>query len=201
MMDKIIVNLTSILLSGTGFFVVFTKFNVPELRSSFYGQNPFMIKADQIDNVTTWIFTGLAIIGLLIQVLKEIFGMSIPDRIHTVRYYIFFFIIGVFAMVWLTWGFSSVSKLIARQIWLPKIINSHSESFSKALFIVEHDGWREDQIRNKDTLKDSERYKNANYESVERSLKQIERLLDLPKNEDDFSKRIEKLKHYFKSNQ
>lgn len=197
MIDRVLINLASILISGTGVFVVLTKFNVPELRSSFYGQNPFMIKAGPIDNVTTWVFTSLALIGLLLQAAKEVFGDSIPDSLHSARYYLCFFVIGVFAMVWLVWGLSAISRLIARPFWLPKVLKSQREVFSKAVFITEHNGWREDQLDKKDSLQDPERFRTANYESVETSLRQIEKLLDLPQRTEDFSERINQLKPYF----
>lgn len=198
MMDRVLINLASILISGTSVFVLFTKFNVPELRSSFYGQNPFMIKAGPINNVITWMFTSLAIIGLLLQAAKEIFGDNIPDRLHSVRYYLCFFVIGLFAMVWLVWGLSAVSRLIARPLWLPKVLKSQREVFSKAVFIADHDGWREDQLDKKESFQNPDHYRNANYESVEKSLRQIEKLLDISQRTGNFSERIDQLKQLFR---
>lgn len=197
-MDRVLINLASILITGTGIFVVFTKFNVPELRSSFFGRNPFMIKAGPIDNVTSWVFTSLAIIGLLLQAAKEVFGENIPGRLHSVGYYLCFFVIGVFAMVWLVWGLSAVSRLIARPFWLPKVIESQREVFSKAVFIAEHNGLRENQIDKKDSLADPEHFTKANYQQAEKYLSQIEKLLDLPRHACDFASRIERLQPYFR---
>lgn len=81
-MDKTIINLLTILVSGSGLFVVLTKFNVPELNMLFLGENPYALKRDIIDNVMTWTFTSLALFGLLFQVAGEIFGRDVPERIH-----------------------------------------------------------------------------------------------------------------------
>jgi hypothetical protein len=86
MMDRTLLNLTTILISGAGLFAVLTKFSVPELRMAFFGENPFAIKREQIEFVMTWIFTSLAISGLLVQVFKEILGNEIPERLHNFKF-------------------------------------------------------------------------------------------------------------------
>ena len=67
-MDKTSLNLISIVLGGVGLFVVLTKFSVPELHATFLGSNPFAAKRDTIESVMTWLFTGLTLLGLLVQV-------------------------------------------------------------------------------------------------------------------------------------
>lgn len=199
MIDQILINLTSLLVSGTGIFVVFTKFNVPELRASYLGQNPYMIKAEQIGYVTTWVFTILAIIGLLFQAAKEILGDSIPDQLHSTQYYSIYFFVGLFLMICIVWILSKLCNLIARPIWLPKVIESQRESFDIAVSIIENDGWRKDQLAEKDSIKESEKHRIANFKTVQKNLSQIEKLLDLPQKESDFSNRIKLIKLYFKS--
>jgi hypothetical protein len=72
MLDETLLNLTTILVSGAGLFAVLTKFSVPELRMRFFDENPFEIKREEIDLVTTWILTLLALVGLILQAFKEI---------------------------------------------------------------------------------------------------------------------------------
>ena len=197
-MDIILINLTSLLLSGTGIFVVFTKFNVPELRSSYFGQNPFMIKSGPIENVTTWVFTILAIIGLVFQAAKEILGDSIPERLHSTRYYSVFFFVGLFAMVVLVWGLSALCSMIARPIWLPKVVKSQREVFEITDSIIANNGWRDDQLANKDSLKNPEKYRTANFETVEKHLSQLERLFDLrKKKKGNYTDRIQLIRPFF----
>lgn len=73
-MDKTIINILTFLISGSGFFMALTKFNVPQLNQTFLGTNPFLIKRDKIDSVMTGVFTLLAISGLLLQLYSEIWG-------------------------------------------------------------------------------------------------------------------------------
>jgi len=60
-LDKTIINLATILISGTGLFVVLTKFNVPELNMSFVGGNPYAVKRDIIEGVMSFVFTYLTL--------------------------------------------------------------------------------------------------------------------------------------------
>ena len=100
-MDRTILNLLSLTSGGSGLFVVLTKFNVPELNMSFFGENPFAIKRDAIDNVMTWIFTCLALLGVVLQICGEIWSDRFPERQHQIRFYAWFAlgsVAGVIAM-------------------------------------------------------------------------------------------------------
>jgi hypothetical protein len=119
---------------------------------TYFNQNPFALKKDAIDSVMTWLFTSLALIGLVIQVFKEIFGGEIADRLHRPKIYLLFFLVGLVAMVWAVWLLSSCGKWIAKRNWFPEMIKIHREMFESSLFIVEHGGWREEQLPTKDTV-------------------------------------------------
>jgi hypothetical protein len=67
--------------------------SVPELRMSFFGENPFAIKRDTIDSVMTWSFTLLAISGLVVQGFKEILEANSPIRLHKAKVYLLFFLL------------------------------------------------------------------------------------------------------------
>lgn len=82
-MDKTSLNLISIVLGGVGLFVVLTKFSVPELHATFLRSNPFAVKRDIIESVMTWLFTGLTLLGLLVQVGVAIWSNRIGERVHT----------------------------------------------------------------------------------------------------------------------
>src|SRR6266513_6422730 len=93
-MDRIILDLISIVLGGIGLLVVLTKFNVPELNATFIGSNPFAVKRDIINSTMTWLFTALTLLGLLVQVGVAIWGNNIEQRVHTPRFYAVF-VVGV----------------------------------------------------------------------------------------------------------
>ena len=81
-MDKTSINLLTILIAGAGLFGALVKFYSPEVNYSFFGENPFLVKRDIIENTMSWIFTLLALSGLLFQAYKEIWGVKIKKTIH-----------------------------------------------------------------------------------------------------------------------
>ena len=196
-MDKTLINLLSILIGGAGLFAVLTKFSVPDLNMTFLGENPFAVKRDSIDKVMTWMFMGLALAGVLIQVLRLIFDDRLAERLHGPWFYALAAVAGVFAVAALVIGLAFTGNKIAKAFWLPKIIESQRELFQSSAFIVEHDGWREDQIPVRQDLQNKEFYRQKNYETVNNRLGQIERLLDLPNSSGDLTERLKKLGPYF----
>jgi hypothetical protein len=196
-MDRTILNLLSLIIGGSGVFVVLTKFNVPELNMSFFGENPFSIKRDAIDNVMTWIFTGLALVGLLLQIFGEIWSDRFPGRQYTIRFYAWFSLASLLAVVAVVFVLTAIGNRIAKRTWLPVIVSKMTEAYTQSRFIVEHDGWRADQLNVKDTLADPTSYLRANFETAENRVAQIEKLLDLPYDGDELKLRVERLKPYF----
>ena len=196
-MDKTLVNLISILVTGSGLFAVLTKFNVPELSGTFWGHNPFMIKRDAIDTTMTWIFASLALFGLLAQVFAEIVGDALPDRLYTSSSYVVFFIGGLVCTTLLVFLLGSIGKRLARRKWFPRIIESNTEGFRSIQSILANDGWREDQLAHKDSIPDPENYRKKNLEQASQRLAQIEKLLELSNVSDDLEPRIRRLRPYF----
>ena len=190
-------NLLSLFLGGTGIFVVFTKFNVPELNMSFFGENPFAIKRDTINFVMTWIFTLLALGGIFIQVILQIMGEQVPERLHGLMHYVYFSGSLLVAMTVLVIGLSTFGNWYARRTWLPEVVSKTKESYMQAEIIIANDGWRQDQLVVKDTLQDKERYRKANFDNTEKHITQIERLFELPESTTNLESRIDRLKPYF----
>lgn len=184
-------------LGGTGLFVVLTKFNVPELNMSFFGTNPFAIKRDEIESVMTWLFTALALVALLVQVGMVIFDDQIEERLHTTYFYIFVLIGSLAVAGVLVLLLTVVGNKLARDRWLPKIVESQMELYETAKFIIEHDGWRKDQLLGKDTIADPNRFRSANRQTAEKHCEQIEKLLDISPDTNDLSQRLMRLKSYF----
>lgn len=198
MIDKAILNLLTILMTGSGLFAVLTKFKVPELNMMFLGENPYAVKRDIIDSTMTWVFTSLVLIGLLIQVFREILGQSMPERLYTTKFYLLFFAACFVLMSLSLFLLAGLGNWIAKKSWLPAIIESQKEIFHSSLFIVEHDGWREDQLHIKDKLANPEQYRVTNLKTAEERISQIEKLLDLVKTSDDLHARTQQLKPFFR---
>lgn len=164
---------------------------------TFLGENPFAIKRDAIDNVMTWIFTGLALIGLLLQIFGEIWSDRLPSRQYTIRFYAWFSVASLLAVIAIMFVLTAIGNRIAKRTWLPVIVAKMTDMYTQARFIIEHDGWRADQLSVKDTLPDPTTYRRANFDTTKGRVTQIEKLLDLPSNIVELKLRMERLKPYF----
>ena len=192
------VSLLAILVGGAGLFTVLSKFNVPELNVAFYGQNPFAVKHDVIDGVITWVFTLMAVTGLVLQAGAEIAGDRLPDRRHRKpAFYLRFFAVGVVAMVAIVWLLTAASYRVAKSYWWPEIIVLQREAFKAAEFVVQNQGWREDQLPIKERLQDAEKHRQANLDQAKERINQIERLLELEPLSEDLRARIVRLQPFF----
>jgi hypothetical protein len=196
-MDKTFLNLISIVLGGVGLFVVLTKFSVPELHATFLGSNPFAVKRDIIESVMTWVFTGLTLLGLLVQVGVAIWGNDLAERVHTTRFYVVLFVVMLALGVALVPLLTSVGNRLARRSWFPQAVQSQKEVYKAASFVIEHDGWRKDQLAVKGTLPDPEPYRTANLETATRQIEQMEKLLEVPSRSTGLRTRLDAIKPFF----
>jgi len=196
-MDKTLINILTLLISGSGFFVALTKFNVPQVNQSFLGTNPFLIKRDKIDSVMTWTFTLLAISGLLLQFYAEILGENIQSRLYTQHFYIIFTACSVVVVVAIAFALTKIGRVIARRILQPILVENQKEAFEKAKFIVENDGWTKEQFPHKDTYKGPENYIEKNVNQAKEYIEQIEDLLDLKCGNLTIKQRVKELDPYF----
>ncbi|MBI2366915.1 MAG: hypothetical protein HYV01_18225, partial [Deltaproteobacteria bacterium] len=92
---------------------------------------------------------------------------------------------------------TAIGNRIAKHTWLPVIVAKMTEAYTQSHFIVEHDGWRPDQLNVKDTLGDPTSYRRTNFATAENRVAQIEKLLDLPSGGLDLKLRVERLRPYF----
>ncbi len=198
-MDRTVINLTSLLLGGAGIFAVLTEYSVRELRKTYWGENPFAIKAEVIKGLTTSLFVALAVVATLLQAMAEIVGDRLPERRHGLPAYVLFFLVGVALDVGIVRGLAWLGRKLARRRWWPEVIKSQSAAFVAARAIVLNDGWRDDQLELKDKLDDQQKYREANWEAAERSIAQIERLLELPPRGEHAKARLARLAVYFAS--
>lgn len=196
-MDKTSINLISIVLGGTGLFVVLTKFSVPELNMTFFGTNPFAIKRDAIESVMAWIFTAMALVALLIQVAAAIWSDQIEERTHTTPFYIVLFVVSLAVAVALVALLTGIGNRVAQRSWVPQIVENQMEIYRAARFVIENDGWREDQLPVRATLADPERYRTTNLEAAARQIEQIEKLFDVTPSSTDLRARLAEISTYF----
>ena len=55
----------------------------PELNTTFFGSNPFIVKRDAIESMMTWLFTVLTLLGLLLQVFVAVWDDRIEERVRS----------------------------------------------------------------------------------------------------------------------
>lgn len=199
MIDRAVLNIVSLVLSGVGLFVVLTKFNVPELRTTYFDANPYAEKAETIDKVMTVIFTTLTLIGIILQLACEIWSQSIPSERYPSLFYLLIFVFVLCATIVLSIILTYVGKRVARSVWFPRAIQQVTEQYVSARFIVEHDGWREDQLAIKDnaTINNRLQCRETNFKTAQERIVNIETLLDLPHYDGDLIARLDRLQPYF----
>jgi hypothetical protein len=194
MIDKTLLNISSIIIGTAGLYSVLTKFSVPQLNSAFWGINPYAVKRDIIDGVMTTIFTLFTLTGLFVQAILFIFESSFKDRIYNTSFYLLYFVIGIVIVTLIVFLLAKIGKIIAEKRWRPIIIENQREIFERSFSIVENNGLNEEQFG----WPDRERYSQQNLEGIDGNITQIEELLELPNKLIDRKERIKQLEGYFK---
>lgn len=197
--DKTILNILSGFIVGAGLFAVLTKYKVPEINYSFYGNNPFAIKRDIIDGVLVWYFTIFALSGLILRLISLVCDNNIlHERKYNTKFYLRFSIVMLFLIFLCVPTIGNFGRYTAKRKWFPMIIQNQKEIFLQSKHIIEHDGLSEDQIKQKNLLGDVEKYRRINYESTEKKISQIEKLLEVKKRFTQLEDRIKYLERYYK---
>lgn len=192
--DKTSLNLISIVLGGTGLFVVLTKFSVPELNASFFEMNPFAIKRDVIESVMTRIFTLLTTFGLLVQVVVAIVDGRLKERVHGTRFYTLLFVVVLAMAAALVPLLTAIGRRVARGSWLPQIVENQKELYAAARFVIEHDG---DQLPIRAPPVDPADHRAANLKNAALQVEQIEKLFDITNDPRDLKARLDRIRPYF----
>ena len=129
-MDQTIINIISTVLGIASLFIVITGYNVPELRRSFYGGNIFAEKRNIIENTMTAIFTWVAFLSFWGLIINDVYGGSIPERLHNSGgYWAIFGLISLITLLIILvltfWG-----KKIAKRKWMPIGIEAYGKENS-----------------------------------------------------------------------
>ncbi len=66
----------------------------------------------------SWIFTLLALSGLLFQAYKEIWGVKIKETIHSINFYLKLFSVGLVVMIIVVLSLTWVGSKIAKENYL-----------------------------------------------------------------------------------
>jgi hypothetical protein len=199
MIDKTSINISCLIISGAGLLVVLTEYYSPEVNMTFMGENPFAIKRYEINNVMTWIFACFALLGIFIQTLAEIFGKLVPERKHTIYFYLLY-VLGILILVIVAIQLlAGLGYRIARNKWQPLIVDNQREIYLTSKYIIEHDGLTKGQFLNRDKLSENalERRQKDNYEITRERLMRIKKLFDIEDESNDLQESISNLRPFF----
>lgn len=205
LLDKTILNMISLLMSGAGAFSVLSQFYLPkepiELHKTYLDSNPFAIKHSHqmsVKTLTDNLFIGMAALGLFIQIPLIIYDDEFKKISMERNYYwlIFVILFSLITLLVITVSYFARSK--SKKKWFPEIIRSQRQVFEQAKDILIHDGWRTDQLDKKTKVPDPERYRKANFETAEEYILQIENLFEIKnKGKKNLTERFQKIQKYF----
>src|SRR5574341_2432167 len=119
-MDKTILSLATILISGAGIIGSLISYEPPELNATYLVFNPFAYKKSEIDKLLKRAFVYLALFGLVIQA-YPFFCAGLPDHKYTLNCYLLFFVVGVVVMAGIAIGIRKLCIARARKSWLPEL--------------------------------------------------------------------------------
>lgn len=193
MLDKTLINLSSLIISGAGLYSALTKYSVPQLNNAFWGLNPFAVKRDIIDSVMTTIFTLLTMIGLILQAFLFVFEDRISERQYDVVFYLWYLAIGAIFISIIVWLLSLFGKWLARCKWKPVIVESQYELYLWTLKVIENGGIYE-EVKNANR----EEIIFSNYKTADERMEQFESLFEIKQKSEDRIIRINKIGKYFK---
>lgn len=87
-----------------------------------------------------WIFSIIALAGLVIQSYSIIYGNSIPERVHETSFNFMSFILGIIIVILFVYLSGIAGNYIAKQKWLPIILEKQFELYDISKQITENDG-------------------------------------------------------------
>lgn len=204
-LDKTLLDLIGVLVTGIGIYAVFTKYSVPglndpELSHTFFGSNPFASKRDIIEQVVTKFYTWVAMFGFALQGFSIVIGNGVTqERIHASTTYLIFFIAGAITAWPITRGIAFFARLVAKRYWLPDVVRGQYELYDKVCDILANDGLRTDEAKHVHQHKPgyTDHRKKENLAEVDGLLRQIEKLLELKSTQGANSERLARIKIYF----
>lgn len=199
--DRTIVNIVSILVGAAGLFTVLTEFNVPELHITFFDRNPFAEKRAVIASTQSWVFTGLTLLGLVIQMWAQVAGSQLEERVHEAATYWKICASGIAVLALAVWGLSQLGYALARPKWEPLAVEFQREAFTRAAFVVANEGWTPEHLAQRAQIVregNAPRYTKGNLENAERDVGYMEKLLEVEP-AGTLAQRITRLRVFFEN--
>ena len=193
MIDKTIVQIVSIVIASTGLFAALSRYHSREARQAFWGDSPFILKKEMIDGVLSLCYASWTLVGFIIQWILVIFNPNMPIRIYRLLDYILLSVTIVVCSIIVIKILSRIGYWIARPKWKYDAIKQMRANYLNAKYIVEHDGWREDQYDQREHISNAQDVININYKEAKETIERQLKLYDIKVVSLDLYEQIEKL--------
>jgi hypothetical protein len=194
--DKVILETIILLAIGLSLYAVLTRAYEQGVNDPLYGTDLFALKKEAVDKYNTYLFSGLALAGFILQVAVTFNRGKIKNKIYSGKVYFVVFISGVAVFSFLSSGMVWLGTRLAKQEWLPRVIATQVDIYQVAKRIIINRGLRDDQLRLTDK-RALQAVKNINFALVGKYLKQMDGVLELEEGSGDYNSRIRRLERYF----
>lgn len=191
-LDRTTLNIASLVLGAIGLAVALTAYNAPEVNRAYLGVNPFAVKRDIISNRMTYLFTGAAVMAVIIQVAMAVFDL--PDRIHPTAFYAWLSVACLAASIILAFALRRIGLFWARKAWFPQIIELQRDVYRSVAEVIENGGARIAQLR-AGNVTDHDR--ESNLATARQRLEQLENLFEVPLTTINLDDRLDAIRPYF----
>ena len=194
--DKVILEMAVLLCAGIGLYAVITKSYVQGINAPLYGVDILAIKKEVIDKFNSYIFLGLALVGLAIQLAIILAGEKIKKSLYSFPVYFIIFLSGVAIFSFLTAGLVWTGAKLARRVWLPQVVEQERGIYLYTKRLIANKGVRDDQRQITDPRLQF-KLKCVNFDIAGKYLRQMDETLELDEGSGDFTSRIRRLAVYF----
>lgn len=138
--DEVSLSIVALVVSSMAIFAGLLQAGGPALARSYYGDNPFTIKAAAINRYIEGVFVVVGLMGVFLQTAVYAFGDRIPDRRHSAAFYVGVFLATFVAMLGVLFLARGLAAILARKAWYPQLREAQSALYRKVAFAAEHSG-------------------------------------------------------------
>lgn len=182
--------------AGIGLYAVITRSYAQGINAPLYGVDLLAIKKDVIDKFNSYIFLGLAMVGLVIQLAIVILGEKIKKSLYSLPVYFIIFMSSLAVFGFLTAGLVWTGAKLAKRVWLPQVVEQERGIYLYTKKLIANKGLRDEQLGITDP-KLQFKLKCLNFDIAGKYLRQMDGTLELGEGSGDFNSRIRRLAVYF----
>lgn len=138
--DETGLSIVALVVSSMAIFAGLVQAGGPKLTSSFYGENPFSIKAAAINYYLERVFVALGVSGMSLQAIVYVFADRLPRSHYTTGSYVFVLVAALVVTSGALYLLRVVAHRRARRLWYPRLFPDQSAIYRKLVVAAENDG-------------------------------------------------------------